>query len=295
MPTSPSGISFEELENSPKLHIGESGQTATRRFRVAWVDYGTFVNDLLGLQQVYGNTATAGNPMAFPGDSSGTLIATDVDIEPFDGGNPSGTITNLDTGINAYTGGALIVVNYKQVMTSDQMPFPNPPTIPEGTFLSYEAELGCDVETVEGLSWKWVDLGETLAPEQGSVRLIPTGTHHMTWHRIPRPPWTAMANCRGKVNNASFMGFEDEILLFLGPKATFQFNTNGTVIYDFQYTFQSKDQTGNGQAGWNFYWNKHSTTGAHTTSDGHWQAITSVEASANPYATADFSTLFRFE
>ena len=74
-------VAFEELEDSPRIHIREQGTLATRVFRVAWDDWRQFVEALLGSYQIVGCSYVFVPPLEFPGLPN--LVVSDVRIEPF--------------------------------------------------------------------------------------------------------------------------------------------------------------------------------------------------------------------
>ncbi len=127
---------------------------------------------------------------------------------------------------------------------------------------------------------------------------IPVIEHQVTWRRVPDPPWDAIRNCAGAVNNDSFLGAAAETLLFDGAKADCEFTGLGDFLepqfgWRLTYVFREKlikvvEGVGGPQTyGWN-----------HTYRDvpfpySEWDRL--VDQNGSPlYATADFSALFEF-
>jgi hypothetical protein len=57
------------------------------------------------------------------------------------------------------------------------------------------------------------------AAAMGDVNL-PVTIHRLTWRRVPSPPWTAIRECQGTLNESEFLGVPAGHLLFDGAKAT---------------------------------------------------------------------------
>lgn len=284
-------IDFEELAGSPRIQASQQGVVAVRSFRVAWQDWPALVRLLLGTGRVVGQATRLVRPPAFPGLRN--LMVTDVAVEAFDPESPDGQgDVTLVGRTNGYAGGARLTVTYRTLFDENSQSRPGLPRVPEGTYLVFAAELGAEYLTVPGRVWHWNAPGDPAVPDDVNPGLlVPTGAYRLVWLRVPRPPWSAIRSLRGKVNQAEFIGAAAGTVLFLGAKATreFQFFDEGG-FWRLEYSFveQTKALAGGGQAGWNHFYKEQAVGGE------HWIAI--ADASGNPpYASGDFAALFAFE
>lgn len=284
--TSAGGIQFEELEGSPRIRGDSQGITAVRMFRVDWGDYTAFVGELAGLYRNIAGSIVFDRPLPFPGGNT-DLLVDEVEVEPFDGSNPIGTsILSLTQGLPSYSNGAKVTATYRQRFDNNSSS--SNPSLPDGTYLTYESEEGVEYMTVPGNYFKWssdnVKLPDTVNP---GIQ-IPVTHHKLTWHNVLSIPETAMTNCKGHVNDATFYGKPTETMLLTGiQKSTaFAFNNNQTV-WRVTYTFSEKNMgTVASPKGWNCFFRYDANP--------NWQAIVDVNNGAKPYTTADFTSLFSF-
>src|SRR5947209_17764449 len=82
-------VSFEELEGSPRLQVGETGMTAWRSFRVAWADWPDFCRELIGSYRVVGGSFVFTAPREVPGFPN--LVLSGIELVPFDPASADGT------------------------------------------------------------------------------------------------------------------------------------------------------------------------------------------------------------
>jgi hypothetical protein len=75
-------------------------------------------------------------------------------------------------------------------------------------------------------------------------RFVPILEHTINWHYVLFPPWTAIRNSVGSVNNASFANCPTGTLLFVGAEASIDFTAVSTKFWTLQYKFSFKN---NGQ------------------------------------------------
>lgn len=279
MATTAGGISFQELEGSPKVRFAPQGASATRQFLVAWADYDRFCQELMGVyRDVAGNVAQS-KGLPFPGNRD-NLFCESCEIEPFDGSNPDGAAVNtLTSGTNAYAGGARVTAHYVQTYDNDNFGG-NSPSVQEGTFVTYEADLAAEYVSSPARGWRWDSDSKPAPPDLPIGILDPVGTYTMTWHRVVRPPWSAVSNLRGKVNVTQFFGAAAETLLFVGVRASTQFRINDSLaIWTLSYQFQERLH-----GGWNFFYRP----GA------GWERLETADGGSKPYATGDFTALFNY-
>ncbi|MEX2187514.1 MAG: hypothetical protein WD875_12000 [Pirellulales bacterium] len=290
MPTS--AVAFEELEGSPTIRVSQRGAVAVREFRCAWSDWPALARLLAGDFELVGSSPTFSAPLEFPGTAN--LVVSEIAVEPFDGGAPEGDdVTTLLSGTNRYSvAGARVTATYRSLFDTAGAARGDLPAVPDGTFLTYEAELGTEVQSLPGRTWHWVasPSNPPLLSDQGPSLLIPSGTFHLTWQRVPLPPWDAIRQLRGAVNDASFVGSPVGTVLFLGAtvERQFPFSPSGG-FWEIAYTFAERTIAldGGGSVGWNYQYKETPVSGE------HWVAI--ADDSGNPpYRSGDFSSLFEF-
>lgn len=286
-------IAFEELEDSPRIQIQPSGTVAWRRFRVAWADWQEFARQLVGTYRVTAGKVRFVAPLAFPGMDN--LLVDELEVEPLDGSCPVGSaVSTLTSGTNAYpAGGALVTATYRTLFDEDNQSRKKLPKVPSGTILTYHAELAAEYVSMPGRTWNWKNAASprSLAEDIFPGILLPHGNFELRWQRVPLPPWDAIRALRGKVNQQEFLGAPAGTVLFLGARATrqFQFIERGG-FWQLGYSFAESTRRLNsgGEVGWNYFYREVPIGGE------HWLQI--EDALGNPpYAAADFSPLFQLE
>lgn len=287
-------IAFEELAGSPRIRISEDGLVAVRTFRVAWDDWRALVHALVGTFRVVGLATQFVPPIRFPGLPN--LVVAELDVEPFDPRNPDGSAgVTLGARTNAYpAGGARITATYRTLGDETDRARDDLPDVPEGTYLTYSGQLGAERLRVPGRAWRWStgDPADRVADDVNPGVLVPSGDFTLRWHRVPRPPWSAIRRLRGKVNAAPFVGSSAGLVLFLGVRATrrFHFLDDGGY-WELEYRFSESARTlsdGATKVGWNHFFREQAHAGE------HWVPIEDRDG-APPYAAGDFAELFAFE
>ncbi len=284
-------VSFEELEGSPRIRINEQGVTAVRLFHVAWSDWQEFARELIGTFRVVGLATQFVPPIEFPGLPN--LIVADLNVEPFDPANPSGDVgVSLGSATNAYlAGGAKVTATYRTLFDEDSRSRKDLPKVPDGTLLTYTADLGSERMAVPGRSWRWSD-GSRVADDVNPGLHVPSGVYTLRWQRVPLPPWNGIRAMRGKVNGSDFLSAPAGTVMFLGARVSrrFQFLGDGG-LWSLDYTFSERTKAlsdGSTQVGWNHFFKETPVSGE------HWSAI--ADSTGNPpYASGDFLQLFQFE
>lgn len=144
-------------------------------------------------------------------------------------------------GITAVAGfpklGELQTVDVEKIEASESPAFPSGVTLPEvptGTVLTYAMDHGAETVHTPGDSLAVPEPAETVSAgpaivgntpvvfptaAMGDVNL-PLTIHRLTWRRVPSPPWTAIRECQGSLNESEFLGVPAGQLLFDGAKAT---------------------------------------------------------------------------
>jgi hypothetical protein len=185
-----------------------------------------------------------------------------------------------------------VTATYRTLIDADGAARGDLPSVPTGTFLHYEAELGTEAQAVPGRTWHWVASPDNpqLLPDQGTNLVRPSGTFHLAWQRVPLPPWDAIRELRGTVNDATFVGCAAGTVLFLGAAVERQFPLNPSGgFWEVRYAFAERtiELDGGGAVGWNHHYKETAVSGE------HWVAIAD-DSDNPPYRGGDFSRLFEF-
>jgi len=285
-------IAFEELAGSPRLTISQQTTTATRTFRVAWDDWQDFAAQLVGRYTTVGCSFDFVPPLEFP--DMPNLVVSELDVEPFDPENPDGgEVSTLTTGANSYPdAGAKITARYETLFDANNQPRPDLPGVPSGTFLTYVADMGAEYQTIPGRVWRWNDTPDDppVSPDINPGVLIPTGTYRLIWHRVALPPWSAIRQLRGKVNDGSFGGAPAGTVLMMGARITreFQFQRDdGFWRVEYRFAEKTVELSDGTKVGWNYFYKEKAVDGE------HWVDIKDDDDQA-PYKDGDFSGLFQF-
>ncbi len=280
---------FEELDDSPRFHITESGTSAVRRFLVAWSQWQSFARQLVGSFQIVGS----GFSFVIPSHVLlNNLIVSELTVDPWPADKiTSGALFSLGSSPNAYPH-ALVTATYRTIYDHDNRSRPDLPDVPAGTILTYSAELGAEYITVPGRVWQWVDPPDNakVPDDVNPGLLLPSGAYRLLWRRVAQPPWDAIRALRGKVNNATFVGAPTGTVLFLGARVTreFQFLEEGG-FWRLEYSFleSTRELSGGGSAGWNHFYKEQASGGE------HWVAIEDEDGNP-PYRAGNFAGLFQF-
>lgn len=208
-------VSFKELAGSPRETYGPEGMRAQRRFLCAWEERDAVVEELLGDGYELGGSARA----SYPGKPD--VVALRVRVEPFDDDLVEQQFPGLSKGLNAYHGFAQVTAHYELLAPADRNDMP----ATEGnTLLSYRMESGSETLTLAGDDLLWLGNPDAvLASDADGAIQLPYTRHVLTWHRVVSPPWTAIRNATGTLNDDAFLGASAGTLLFEGATAEREF------------------------------------------------------------------------
>ena len=255
MATTPNGIYFEELAGSPEVSIGTEMVGAVRNFICNWSDWQVFAYELIGFWRIAGLAPIFTPPIAFPGVP--LMIVSDVKIKPFMNQAPAANqYVDIGGDTNVYEI-AQLTVTYKTIPFAD----PNNPAVPNGTYLTYEADLGAEIQTMPGRAFLWDGIADedlALPEDMNPGIVIPTGAFTLTWDRVIAPPFDAIRSLRGKLNNAVFRNAAAGTVLFLGAESSRQFQfdpASDRGFWQMKYHFSENVKTLNDgvtQVGWNY-------------------------------------------
>lgn len=279
-------VAFKELAGSPIETYGPDGLEAQRTLLCAWDDRELVVEQLLGDGYEYGGRSRAQYP------DKPDVVAMRARCEPFSDDVAPQVLNELTEGLNRYRGFAKVTVSYELLVPSDRKDLP---TIEPGTFLTYRQQPGGETMVLPGHALSWAGAaGVPVPPEAVPALRVPLVEHHFTWHRVVSPPWEAIRNCMGTVNDAAFLRAAAGTVLFAGPTAEREFIriddlANPTLGWRIGYLFREKavKTAGGGVAGWNHAYR------SLPADDPAWDELVDAHGD-RPYPSADFSQLFQF-
>jgi hypothetical protein len=278
-------VDFEELEGSPKISVSRRGMSGVRVFKINWSDWPDFLGELWGYWVAVGGQSTYTPAASFYGLPG--MWPSDIQVDPFQPDSPLESSISL-AGSQANYNYARVTVTYKPFPVSDR----RMPQVPNGTFLIATGDVAAQYMALPGRTWKWPD-GTTVEDDFTPGILIPEESINLSWRWVPQPPWTAMRQTRGCVNNSTFMGYDAEQVLFVGANWEREFQVNDTPLWRVDYKFQVKTVQSTLDPGTvyghNYFYRRDAGAG-----NDNWQRIVSVQTGAAPFQSADLSQLFQF-
>jgi len=296
-------IPFEEI--TPKgggLKVARDGSaSATRVFKVSGPNSLGFMSYLL--------TGDLGFPLAYPG-----LPGMRVDEVTRENYTDKATAASFGT----YTDAANhLAVREEVEITVTYKPFPIPSAgdsadLPSGTWAEYKTRAAGARRSIPKTQLTWATDGKPVIGEdvEDSLYLVES-EHVVTWHNVPNPPWSAIANCEGCINANEWRipGTPQYVfagtMLFMGATTSLKLDLNSSNNKrSLEYSFRSRHwrvgQLGSG--------NVKNTAGSYPGTVYGWQYIIRPDAAdgikldrpVRPngsylYSTANFATLFQFE
>lgn len=281
-------IAFEELAGSPTVRFHDGSFNAVRRLLVDWQDAIPFLVELYGGWRFMGEELDYLPPASFPGVPA--ALATEITIEPFPADSPqSHPEITLQSPTNAYDR-ALLTVHYGIAFDLENNARPDLPGVPAGTYLTYRADLGHESVSTPGRNWRWAVDSAAVGDDVRPAIVTPAEEFTLTWYRVPRPPWNAIRDLRGRVNDALFLNFPPGTVLFLGCTTRRDFQVLDSGMWRLAYHFKVRSvpsTAGGGQVGWNYHYRRQAASGE------HWLEIADQDGN-RPYAEGPFVNLFQF-
>lgn len=282
-------VVFEELAGSPSLRLADGKFQGTRKFKVAWSDVVDFVIELVGGYRVVSEVLTYVPPATFPLAPLATV--GEVSCEPFPPDRPDGvSIVDLSTGANDYAW-ALVTAQYRIRFEEANKARADLPDVPEGTLLTYSSDLGLEYEATPGRTFLWSADSSPVADDVHPGIVVPTEEMRLSWQRVPSPPWDAIRDLRGKVNDATFLNHAAGTVLFVGARTSREFQILDPGLFRLDYHFRVREVQSTASAGTRFGWNHRYRQEAVTGE--HWLEIADQDGN-RPYAEGDFLDLFAF-
>ena len=297
-------VPFSELAGSPTEKFMPEGFGATRQILVAWANRNAMVRELLGTTDEF----VGDNAAQYPNRND--VRVAGITSVPWETKVPDGaTFDNIKADLNGYAGQkAHLTIEYNWVPPSV---WPDPTleedTLEANTHIVYSRKLSGEYHTQPGSWVQWQSDGQLPVPKDALPTIrVPVTEHHYTWSRVTKPPRTAIANARGKVNAEVWNGYAKETLLFEGAtmKREFRgFQENDSINPDEGFwaswevglVFRERNiaaPTADGQqfAGWNHTWRNGPFLGTYDKLVGP-----NDEFSYKTATPAEFSALFKNE
>ncbi|MCL2304784.1 MAG: hypothetical protein FWC43_05515 [Planctomycetaceae bacterium] len=270
-------MKIQEIGGSPKELYDRNGFSAERVFLVPWEKRQEFTELVLASPEV----------LTYPGQAQ--TAAVRLKMEPLEpDAIELNSVQNIATDLPGYGGSFLkSTVYYESVSDNDRDDLP---VTPSGSWITYRMEIGATEELLLLTGWKWSDLpGQALPSDFSGVKRIPYTEHHVTWNQVVGPPWTAILQLQGKVNQVAFLGCEPGTLLFDGAVAYKLYRKNDTIndtpssfTWQIRYVFRERSIKSGGQVyGWNHFYRP---------SPPGWVEL--VNGSQKFYDSGDFNELF---
>lgn len=209
-----------------------------------WSELDAAISDLAGGSITFGSTLVQTQPVKFPGKTF--LWLREIKAKPF-----HDCVGDVDSdGVPEDPDGGELTLSYRTPKSQDDQT--QRPNVPDGTFLTIERNMSVEF-TLEnkagGLFWEAKKAGDNpftqgdefeghLVKIDGTINgVVAIGDVRVTWHRVKDPPWAAIYALQGTVNNATFMGFMPEQVLFAGVSDQRQFQIDGTSTWQLTYQF----------------------------------------------------------
>lgn len=269
-----------ELESSPREQYTAAGFAATRVFLVPWGERDAFAQAALGRATVFGNAS----PAAYPGKPDVTAVR--VRLEPFEPAVPEEqALASLEQGLNTYPGFAKATVEYA---TTPAVDLPQGPGNEPGTEISYRMSRLGEEAVLPSAAFVWEDSpGTSVSDIHIITRRFSLTEHILTWKKVVNPPWEAIRELQGCVNEAEFIGCAAETLLFDGAGANKLYRGGfdegpSEFCWQIAYTFLERAvKHGGAVYGWNHVLR---------TDPGGWSRP--VTGTTRLYDAGDFARLF---
>lgn len=238
-------VPYEEFEGSPTLTMDRKGGHGQRILKIAWDHIDAAILELFP-GALFGYPNNASMP-GFP-----WLRCQSVGIAPFDPANPKLTTNGLTA--RYPEGGALLTVNYAPNEWDNNDAGPGEPASNQSlTFIEQRCSISGEFLTWPGQGVRWAkgtdgsDFSGSPTDKRYAVSedikvgiLIPIIEHEITWNYVRKPPWYAIRDCLGRVNELTYMDAPAECLLFLGAGASRALSTTGSPLWKLTYKFQEK-------------------------------------------------------
>lgn len=288
-----------------QLSVDDGGVTGRREFMLAWNDVADFFGELYGVYTDSSGGVVVQQPQSWPGVPA--LVVRGLEAVPFLPDSPKGnqnasdrtiavadfSASNLNT-----TYGAKVTVTYRCLPPNGTRD--GKPDVPAGTFLEFESESSETALTVPGRFLKWFASGQKVPHDMTAPVPIYNEDIRLIWHRVTRPPFTAMRKLKGTVNSDYFCRHNPGTVIYVGSSVRYEFQLGNTILYTVGHHFRVKEAPGTkgdgNLYGWNYMYRK--DVGA---SGENWQAVVNDDSGNDIYpddtelSTNGFADLFNYD
>ena len=276
-------VYFRELAGSPIEWYDSDGFHAKRTFITKWEDRDAFAIELLGEAAAHGGSLST----CYPGKTH--VFAATLRYEPFDPNYiDQKTLESLTDDVNSYSNSyAKATVEYDTINSMDREDGPSNET---GTHLTYKMLYSGEYLTIGSGGWSWSDTSTSIPSDQALTKWVPMTEHLLTWQSVVNPPWTAIHNLQGTVNDSEFLSCPAGTVLFEGAEANKLYSAGfeegaSPFCWQIKYMFRERSIKSNGSTyGWNH---------AYRETPAGWAEVTN--GSTKLYDSADLMTLFQSE
>jgi len=293
-------VSYTELRRT--LSVSDQEATAQRVLRIAGKDQERLLQNLFGMTFIAAMGFRMTKRAAHPHHS--WLLAQTVSFVPDSPEDPPhaafaanpGDPTIYDSIDYAYEY-VRATITYRGQRVTDQWPEGQNPNPESQTYLTYHEESTNEMMALPEHGIVWSSDSGVVPPDVNAAIIVPTKTRTYDWHMVSDPPWTALDDLNGCVNDAEVWGRPAETLLFDGFTSGREYDSDGTAgFWNITLTIieRSISLGNNAFAGWNHVWRSN----ANPPWDRPKQAGTGTGTS-NParymYDSGDFRELLRLE
>ncbi len=253
-------VAVEQLAGYPKLRATADGQfVGQRKFKVAWTDYSTLLEDLLGGSIPDGEGSLYTPPARWPDPKYDQLYCDSVDVDPL-----AGEEQGFAPGITDGNG----VLNYlfAEVVANYKVGSFNPGTLDNATMREERIEYSAEMLSLSTEKMAWDQSGTRAVQADVTVgRVMGTMDYLVYLPQRAVLPLTGIAQAVGKVNSFPITAFPNtpgattfaaETLLFLPPSAARTVQASGFPRWSIQYRLSFKD------TGWNNFFDPEAATSA---------------------------------
>jgi len=263
------GITYHERPGSNRLSYSPEGIVGIRIFHVEWGDRIDFAKILLGYVNAVGHLPVRTDAQTFPGYDY--LYCQNATVE--------GEGELAEVGGEASYEVAKITAEYRPwkrgTTNAESDDYDEELETAMGSF-EQSMEFSAEILSVAGSQWEY-----NVGPRIGEAVDTPVGIVvgnvdiTLTSNAESEVPWTAIRNCLGCVNSVAWFGAPASYVLFLGASVRRTITSEGIGAWEICYRFRERE------ASWN-----------EVLVGSTWTWIRDATTHANPYESADFSTLF---
>lgn len=239
-----------------KLDLDDGGLIGQRDFIMAWTDVGDFMAQMYGAYQQSNGQVIVSTPATWPGIPY--LGVRGLHAEPQDPESPYGNQSQTGVNDNAVADftlptwqgqpgskncGARVSAIYRAIPPNGTPD--GKPDVPSGTFLEFESDSSETAISIPGRNMYYGNGFTTPIPQDITVPLpINTEDLRLVWHRVTKPPFTAMRKLKGTVNENLFCNHSQGYVRYVGSQVRYEFQIAATILYTVAHHFRVMEAPG---------------------------------------------------